>query len=307
MNKKTTLLLILLTAFLAQTANVQSDDSSNTQNIIKTVETTSYSDVLTLFNDIGYTAKAWQSGIREIPRLRIKQIPKRWQKLAPNMPVNDKKNIFFRLSASGILLANEKIIAERKLLLDKLKSGDNNNDQWIVDLAKKYRVINADSNQLDKDALSTLKNRVDTIPPSLALAQAAEESGWGTSRFAIQGNALFGQWDFSGKGIKPKNQRKELGNYGIAKFDTLQESVEAYMLNLNTHRAYKKLRDKRAKLQAGNTKPTGWELAKTLDKYSERGKHYVDGLHSIMSYNKLNPADDAYLWEKGVIIISPAP
>ena len=79
------------------------------------------------------------------------------------------------------------------------------------------------------------------------------------------------------------------------------------MLNLNTHRAYKKLRDKRAKLQADNTKPTGWELAKTLDKYSERGKHYVDGLHSIMSYNKLKPADDAYLWDKGVIIISPAP
>jgi len=304
MNTQRKLLLILLATFLGPATSVQSDDSANTQNIIKTVETTSYSDVLKLFNEIGYTAKAWQSGIREIPRLSIKQIPKRWQKLAPNMPVNDKKNIFFRLAASGILLANEKIMAERKLLLTKLNS---NNDQGIIDLAKKYRVIDADSNQLDKETLDTLKRRVDTIPPSLALAQAAEESGWGTSRFAIQGNALFGQWDFSGKGIKPKNQRKELGNYGIARFDTLQESVEAYMLNLNTHRAYKKLRDKRANLQADKKKPTGWELAKTLDKYSERGQHYVDGLHNIMSYNKLNPADDAYLWDKGVIIISPAP
>jgi uncharacterized FlgJ-related protein len=148
---------------------------------------------------------------------------------------------------------------------------------------------------------------VDTIPPSLSLAQAAEESSWGTSRFAIQGNALFGQWDFSGKGMKPKNQRKELGNYGIARFDTPQQSIEAYILNLNTHRAYKKLRDKRASMRENNIKPTGWELAKTLDKYSERGIHYIESLHSIMRYNKLIPADDAYLWSKGKIIVSPAP
>ena len=69
---------------------------------------------------------------------------------------------------------------------------------------------------LDGGALDKLKRRVDIVPPSLALAQAAEESGWGTSRFAIKGNSLFGQWDFSGKGIKPKEQRAELGNYGIA-------------------------------------------------------------------------------------------
>jgi uncharacterized FlgJ-related protein len=123
----------------------------------------------------------------------------------------------------------------------------------------------------------------------------------------VQGNSLFGQWDFSGNGIKPRNQRKELGNYGIAKFDEPQQSIEAYILNINTHRAYKKLRDKRADMRKNNIKPSGWELAETLDKYSERGHDYVKSLHAIMSYNKLMPADDAYLWNKGTIIVSPLP
>jgi uncharacterized FlgJ-related protein len=269
------------------------------------VETNAYSDVLNLFNEIDYTAEQWQAGIREVPRIELTHIPKRWQKQSPDIPVKDKKNIFFRLAGPGILLANEKISADRKQLLDKIKNSKTKDDQWLIQLAKQYKVINEDSRTLDKAGLDTLKNRVDIIPPSLSLAQAAEESGWGTSRFAIQGNALFGQWDYSGKGMKPKNQRKELGNYGIAKFDTPQQSIEAYILNLNTHPAYKKLRDKRASMRENNIKPTGWELAKTLDKYSERGIHYVESLHSIMRYNKLMPADDAYLWNKGKIIVSP--
>ncbi len=271
------------------------------------VETKSYSDVLTLFNEIGFTAEQWQAGIREVPRIEITSIPKRWQEQSPNIPIKDKKNVFFRLAGPGILIENEKIAADRKQLLNAIKNNKTNNDQWLLQLAKKYKVISEESQTLDKTALDTLKNRVDIIPLSLALAQAAEESGWGTSRFAIQGNSLFGQWDFSGNGMTPKKQRKELGNYGIAKFDTPQQSVEAYILNLNTHRAYKRLRDKRANMRASNIKPTGWELAKKLDKYSERGTSYVKSLHNIMSYNKLMAADDAYLWNKGTIIVSPAP
>jgi Bax protein len=277
------------------------------QSDVRTVETNTYTDVLKLFNEIGYTAEQWQSGIREVPRIELTHIPKRWQKQSPHIPVKDKKNVFFRLAGPGILLANEKVTAERKQLLDKIKNIKTKDDQWFLQLAKKYKVISKDARTYDNKDLAALKNRVDTIPPSLSLAQAAEESSWGTSRFAIQGNALFGQWDFSGKGMKPKNQRKELGNYGIARFDTPQQSIEAYILNLNTHRAYKKLRDKRASMRKSNIKPTGWELAKTLDKYSERGIHYIESLHSIMRYNKLMPADDAYLWSKGKIIVSPAP
>ena len=277
------------------------------QGDVRTVETNSYTDVLKLFNEIGYTTTQWEAGIREVPRIELTHIPKRWQEQSPHIPVKDKKNIFFRLAGPGILLANEKITAERKQLLDKINNNKTKNDKWLLQLAKKYKVISKDALTIDSKNLATLKNRVDTIPPSLSLAQAAEESSWGSSRFAIQGNALFGQWDFSGKGMKPKNQRKELGNYGIARFVTPQQSIEAYILNLNTHRAYKKLRDKRASMRKNNIKPTGWDLAKTLDKYSERGIHYIESLHSIMRYNKLMPADDAYLWNKGKIIVSPAP
>ena len=277
------------------------------QSNVRIVETSTYTDVLKLFDEIGYTADRWQAGIREVPRIKLTRIPERWQKQSSHIPVKDKKNVFFRLTGAGILLANEKINADRKQMLYKISNNKSTDDQWLIELAKKYRVIDKNISKLDKNDLAKLKKRVDIIPPSLAMAQAAEESGWGTSRFAVQGNSLFGQWDFSGNGIKPRNQRKELGNYGIAKFDEPQQSIEAYILNINTHRAYKKLRDKRADMRKNNIKPSGWELAETLDKYSERGHDYVKSLHAIMSYNKLMPADDAYLWDKGTIIVSPVP
>ena len=275
--------------------------------IIRTVESQNYNDVLQLFNQIGYTAEQWQAGIREIPRIELTNIPQRWQKVAQTIPISDKKNIFFRLTGSGILQANEKIMSEREHLLKAIASKDIDENEWLAVLAVKYKVIKEETDKLDNKALTELKKRVDIVPPSLALAQAAEESGWGTSRFAVQGNSLFGQWDFSGKGIKPKEQRKELGNYGIAVFDSPQESIEAYMLNLNTHRAYERMRQKRAVFRQQNKEPTGWDLAKTLDKYSERGIEYVKSLHAIMSYNKLNDADHAYLWNKGKIIVTPTP
>ncbi len=275
--------------------------------VIRTVETSTYSDVLQLFDDIGYTAEQWQAGIRVVPRIELTDIPQRWQKETQTIPVSDKKNIFFRLVGSGILQVNENIANERNQLLDAINSNKTDNNNWLTALAVKYKVIQKNSDELDKTALNRLIRRVDIVPPSLALAQAAEESGWGTSRFAIKGNSLFGQWDFSGQGIKPEQQRAQLGNYGIAAFESPQASIEAYMLNLNTHRAYERMRDKRAEFRKQNKKPTGWELAKTLDKYSERGTGYVKSLHAIMSYNKLNDADQAYLWEKGRIVLSPAP
>lgn len=275
--------------------------------IIRTVESKNYDDVLQLFNEIGYTAEQWQAGIREVPRIEITNIPQRWQEVSQTIPVSDKKNIFFRLTGSGILQANEKILSEREHLLNAINKKDIQENEWLAALAVKYKVIKQESDKLDNAAMIELKKRVDIVPPSLALAQAAEESGWGTSRFAIKGNSLFGQWDFSGKGIKPKEQRTELGNYGIAAFESPQDSIEAYMLNLNTHRAYERMRQKRAVFRQQNKEPTGWDLAKTLDKYSERGNDYVKSLHAIMSYNRLNDADQAHLWDKGKIVVSPTP
>lgn len=281
--------------------------SAAAEPVFHKLESKSYKDIIKLFNEIGYTSERWQEGIREVPRIRITNIPERWKKISPSIPVKDKKNIFFRLIGSGILISNEKITETRKRLLTEIDKKNITNNEWVHSLAMRYKVINKKDSVLDKNKLDELLLRVDVIPPSLALAQGAMESGWGTSRFAIQGNSLFGQWDFSGNGIKPGKQRTELGNYGIAAYDSPQASIDAYMFNLNTHRAYKRLREDRAELRYQNKQLSGWQLAKTLDKYSERGNVYIKELHNIMRFNKLNAADEAFLWNKGEIIISPAP
>jgi len=146
---------------------------------------------------------------------------------------------------------------------------------------------------------------VDLVPVSLVLAQGAEESGWGTSRFASEGNALFGRWTWSGKGIKPKEQREELGDYRIAAFDKPLASVEAYLLNINSNQAYAPLRAGRAEARRSGQALSGWELAKTLTSYSERGPDYVGSLHAIMRVNKLQPVDEAYLVGEEVWEIYP--
>jgi uncharacterized FlgJ-related protein len=176
--------------------------------------------------------------------------------------------------------------------------------KWILKLAQTYRVDD-DQNEISDSLLYELWVRVDIVPASLALAQAAEESGWGTSRFAGLGNAVYGQWTWGENAIIPEQQRKELGNYGIASFETLQQSVCAYMLNLNTHNAYASLRSKRAELRKGNKEITGHELAGQLTKYSERGEEYVKGLRSLMEYNRLGPTDEAYLSKEPPIYLVP--
>ena len=140
----------------------------------------------------------------------------------------------------------------------------------------------------------------------MTLSQAAEESGWGTSRFVAEGNALFGQWSWHASAIKPEKQRSGKGNYGIAAFDTTLDSVRAYMQNLNSHRAYADLRVRRADLRAQGKPVTGRILAETLTRYSERGEAYVKSLHAIMNANHLDAADDAYLGEGPVYLMIPA-
>ncbi|WP_413698616.1 glucosaminidase domain-containing protein [Psychromonas sp. KJ10-10] len=141
------------------------------------------------------------------------------------------------------------------------------------------------------------------MPPSLAVVQAAKESGWGTSRFAREGNALFGQWDFTGQGIKPLQQREELGNYSIATFTSPFASVEGYMLNINTNEAYLETRQLRAKIRSNNKRITGIELAPTLDKYSETGKVYTDDLLKMIKYNELESLDYLTLSDKEMVYI----
>ena len=135
---------------------------------------------------------------------------------------------------------------------------------------------------------------MDIIPTSLAIAQAAKETGWGTSRFAQEGNALFGQWTWSGEGLKPKDA-EEGKNHKVMKFNILQASVRAYQRNLNTHSTYKDFRKARAKLRDSNKPLDSMELSKYLNKYAETGNHYVEVLQKIIRQNKLQDFDDAKL------------
>ena len=148
--------------------------------------------------------------------------------------------------------------------------------------------------------------RVDVVPPSLSVAQAASESGWGTSRFAAEGNSLFGQWTW-GKGLKPAEQRtSKLGDYRVAAFDSTAQAAYSYALNLNTAPAYRDLRLKRVALRRQNLRISGTVLADTLRNYSERGQAYVDDLKALIRENRLDDADDAYLRHMAVIHIVPA-
>ncbi|WP_167617238.1 glucosaminidase domain-containing protein [Maribellus sediminis] len=272
----------------------------------------SYKDMLDLFEKLNYTPEAWQAGIREIPRAYLVAIGDRWgTTTTKEITTLNKKQLFFRGLAPLILHANELILQDRNRLENIKASFQKGNDLpemdkiWILKLAKLYKV-NTDDSQLTAAMFDELWKRVDIIPPSLALGQSATESGWGTSRFASQGNAMYGQWAWGENAMKPENQRTHLGNYGVAAFSSLQESVSAYMLNLNTHNAYAELREIRANLRKKGQKITGNALADGLTRYSEHGASYVESLKAMMDYNRLNPADDAYLSDDPPIFLIPA-
>ncbi len=283
------------------------DDIDNSSE----VEIRDYKDLFTLFEKLNYTPEAWQAGIREVPRVYLPIIGDKWGTTkSKEVTVENKKRLFFRGLAPLVLRSNELIMMDRVRLetirssFNKKSAIDEKDQKWVLKLAKLYKV-QADEGSVTTSMLDELWKKVDIVPVALALAQSAEESGWGTSRFAAEGNAVYGQWTWGKNAITPEKQRKELGNYGIAAFETLQESVCAYMLNLNTHNAYSSLRNKRAELRKKGGKITGYELAGQLTKYSERGEEYVKGLRSLMDYNRLNPTDDAYLSDDPPIYLIP--
>jgi Bax protein len=275
-------------------------------------EFTSYTEVGELFEELGYTPETWQAGIREVPRVFLTTIAPRWRdRVSKDVSVLEKKRIFFRSLAPLVLRSNEFILRDRARafeLRDRMKSGGEisaDDRQWLAELAVGYGVTANLDATVDAAALDELMVRVDVVPVSLALGQCAEESGWGTSRFAAEGNALFGQWSWGGKGIKPQQQREGMGDYRIAAFETPLQSVMAYIRNLNTHAAYAGLRARRAEMRAKGDRISGWELAKSLDKYSERGPAYVESLHGIMKVNRLDAADDAFLGDGPTIWLIP--
>ncbi len=197
-----------------------------------------------------------------------------------------RKNMFIKIVLPLIVKENNKIRIDRKRLF-KILSKNSNTDIENKWLEKKYKQYGVRQNDL-----STLKIRMDEIPVSLAIAQAAKETGWGTSRFALKGNALFGQWTWSGDGLKPKNSEKG-EEHKVMKFHNLQLSVRAYLRNLNTHSSYKNLRKARTELRNRNKQLDSIVLSNHLDKYAETGTEYIEVLQKIILQNNLKDFDEA--------------
>lgn len=154
-------------------------------------------------------------------------------------------------------------------------------------LATTYRVLGKITPQTIPAVLAKLLVKVDQIPASLVLAQGANESAWGRSRFAAEGNNYFGVWCFKpGCGIVPSG-RPEDAKYEVTKYHSIQDSVNAYFLNINSHPAYKHLRQIRAELRANNAPVTGSALAAGLTSYSSRGDAYIEELRAMIRYNNL--------------------
>ena len=199
-----------------------------------------------------------------------------------------RKNLFIQIILPLIIKENNYIRLDRKKLFSILNKNKNSKieKQWLGLKFKQYGVANKD--------VSTLKIRMDEIPVSMAIAQAAKETGWGTSRFAQEGNALFGQWTWSGEGIKPAGADDD-STHKVMKFKILQASVKAYQRNLNTHSSYKEFRSARAELRDNKKELDSLVLSNYLDRYAETGKQYVKILQQIIRQNQLTDFDDAKL------------
>ena len=232
--------------------------------------------VLSLFEDVEYDLNTvrYQKTVKPI---YFTQFPKDLDEI---QSVQLKKETFIKIVLPLIVAENEKILDDRLKLKDitSRKITSDEEKQWLRQKFLEYKV--------KKSNVEQLKIRMDIIPASIALAQAAKESGWGTSRFALEGNAIFGQWTWNGVGIEPLLKDKSK-NHKILRFPILRASVKAYKNNLNTHKGYIKFREKRKNLRDKNRKINGLALTKTLENYAQAGSEYTKILAQIIVQNRL--------------------
>ena len=244
----------------------------------------SASTIEQLFKDTNYSLSEVRR-TKKVKPIRLSLLPNEMKSIESS---GKRKSLFIKIILPLVLEENNRIIIDRKKLFSILNKNKNSKDEikWLNQKFKQYGVINKD--------LATLKVRMDIIPVSLAIAQAAKETGWGTSRFAIEGNALFGQWTWSGEGIKPAGADTD-ATYKVMKFNVLKASVRAYQRNLNTHSSYKKFRFVRAQLRDDNKKLDSLKLAEYLDNYAQTGTEYTKVLKQIIQQNQLKDFDEVKL------------
>ncbi len=241
--------------------------------------------VIQLFKDVDYDLRKVRSE-KLVKPIYFTQFPRDLDNL---QSVQLKKETFIKIVLPLIVAENEKILDDREKLrgLIEKKYTTDTEKQWLRQKLLEYKV--------KRGNLDELFFRMDVIPVSIALAQAAKESGWGTSRFALEGNAIFGQWTWDGQGIAPL-ERDSGKNHKILKFPILRASVKAYKNNLNTHKSYGKFRDKRKQLRDKNKKITGLALTYTLKNYAQTGSEYTKILNQIITQNQLSDFEPVRLF-----------
>ena len=238
---------------------------------------------LNLFENLKYDLSSIRLG-ESVKPVYLSKLPPDLKNLKST---SQKKDTFIKIMLPLIIDENNKILDNRKKLFKILGKPVNSmgEKRWLKRRFEDYQIKNED--------ISELKLRMDIIPVSLAIAQAAKESGWGTSRFALKGNAMFGQWTYGKDGLKPKDSKGK--DHKVLAFPMLRSSIIAYQKNLNTHKAYKDLRNARANLRKENKKISGLILVSYLESYAATGKEYVKILSSIITQNKLTDFDNAIL------------
>ena len=240
--------------------------------------------VLNLFEDVQYDLKKVRYE-KKVKPIYFTQFPKDLDEISN---VKLKKETFIKIVLPLVVAENQKILNDKSKLEKILKRKDQTKKQklWLNQKFKEYKIN-------DKN-LAELDIRMDIIPISIALAQAAKESGWGTSRFALEGNAIFGQWTWDGAGLAPLDRSKEK-NHKILRFPILRASVKAYKNNINTHKGYKEFRKKRLQLRKKNKQIAGLHLIHSLDRYAETGKEYTKTLEKIILQNSLSDFENVML------------
>ena len=235
-----------------------------------------YLTVLNLFEDLDYNLSKVRNE-KKVKPIYFTRLPKDINSIKS---ITTKKELFLQIVLPLVVTENEKINRDREYLLRILKKTKSEKEKkWLDKKFKEYKV--------SSKKISELISRIDIIPTSIALAQAAKESGWGTSRFALEGNAIFGQWTWNGKGIEPLEKTGDQ-KHKILKFPILRASVKAYISNLNTHNGYKSFRLKRSELRKKNKKLRGLDLIHELDKYAQTGKQYTIIIEQIIRQNSLD-------------------
>lgn len=227
-----------------------------------------------------YALDAVRDGESVVPRLLLERLPASLTGLEAG---DLRKRLFIKAMLPALLAENERLAEQRARLLDLLQAQRAGHmllaseQRWLDALAERYGVDATDDEEMLR--------RIDVVPPSLALAQAALESGWGTSRGAQQGHSMFGHMAVSG----------DPGRSVLRRFDSMTEAIAAYVHNLNTHRAYAAFRDARARQRARDVPADGHELAGALLRYSERGDSYVRDVRALIRANRLDGFDRARL------------